>query len=564
MINLKTTLSKGFILFRPYAKEYIFYAFFSIVLGVIDLINLSVLLYILRLGSGSGSDGILGQILYKLEFSYLIISIILLVALRLVAAIWLRYQIISFSNDVQRRMRIQIFSVYNNMNSAKLSTKNHAEAVLITSTLTGHFCANILMPVLQLISELSISAFVIYFLLNNFFILTIILILIFSALISLYVVKTQPHLIRQGRVNNAAYWEVIDILKNNLDLNIEVKSLGLRDFFLDKFSISTLKYKQSQTVKRILSEVPKYLLETLLLVGILLYIFYIYASSEKEQFQIILASLLGFLIAIPKLIPLFNSFGVFLTNLNNNADSVDRLHRFLHVENINSTEICLSSQSNTANEGRVEFKSISCKGVTMYYPGGAMVKLPDFALHKNGTYFITGSSGAGKTSLVKLISGLHDDFTGKLYLNQSALRDSKLLQSYSAICTQNSIVIDASFRDNIVLGRDVDEKRFLKICELLFPGDELSRVQNQLPKELSGGQKKRLHLARVLLSEKPILVLDEPTNGLHEELAHAIIISILDYFSDRAIIVISHDVSLKKYFQNIHIMPGSRKHDSAN
>jgi thiol reductant ABC exporter CydC subunit len=139
---------------------------------------------------------------------------------------------------------------------------------------------------------------------------------------------------------------------------------------------------------------------------------------------------------------------------------------------------------------------------------------------------VRGRSGSGKSTLAMALLGLLD-YEGEILLNGVELRTISALSTHVSGAIQNAHLFNTSIRENLKIaypaGSDEDLMRVLKVVELDSLIGELSdgldTVIGQMGRGLSGGEAKRLNLARALLSPAEILILDEPTEHLDEELA---------------------------------------------
>lgn len=135
---------------------------------------------------------------------------------------------------------------------------------------------------------------------------------------------------------------------------------------------------------------------------------------------------------------------------------------------------------------------------------------------------IIGESGAGKSTLLNLIAGFELPSKGEIYLNgKNHTYDSPALRPVSMLFQENNLFTHLTVEQNIALGlkpslklNQEEQLKILNVAESVG----LSHLLKRSPNELSGGQKQRVALARCLLRDKPILLLDEPFSALDPEL----------------------------------------------
>ena len=156
-----------------------------------------------------------------------------------------------------------------------------------------------------------------------------------------------------------------------------------------------------------------------------------------------------------------------------------------------------------------------------------------FEFSDKGIYVLKGESGAGKTTLLRIISGLDKNFTG--IKSGSFKKCSMMFQEYRLFPQLNAI-------DNIVLlmtkkrSAENEENAIAMLRDLNFTDEEMRLY----PKELSGGMKQRVSLARALLADGDVLLLDEPTKELDSALCERINSLIKAEGERRTVILVTH------------------------
>ncbi len=164
---------------------------------------------------------------------------------------------------------------------------------------------------------------------------------------------------------------------------------------------------------------------------------------------------------------------------------------------------------------------------------------------------LVGASGAGKSTLARLLARLDDPTSGTVRLDGRDLRDLTLpsVRGNVAVLLQETLLFDASVRENVAYGRpgaSDDEVRAaladagaLELVEALPEG--LDTRVGQRGRRLSGGQARRVALARTLLRDAPVVVLDEPTTGLDAATRDALLPALARVMAGRTAVVVTHD-----------------------
>jgi ABC-type multidrug transport system fused ATPase/permease subunit len=175
-----------------------------------------------------------------------------------------------------------------------------------------------------------------------------------------------------------------------------------------------------------------------------------------------------------------------------------------------------------------------------------------FAVGPGETIALVGASGAGKSTAAKLVMRFHDPTAGRVTLDGVDLRELSLreLRDNVAVVLQETLVFHATIRENIAYGRrgagDAEIEAAARaanahefIAEL---PDGYETVIGERGRRLSGGQRQRIAIARAMVRDAPVLLLDEPTTGLDAESADRILEPMRRLMSGRTTIVISHNL----------------------
>ena len=199
--------------------------------------------------------------------------------------------------------------------------------------------------------------------------------------------------------------------------------------------------------------------------------------------------------------------------------------------------------------GHVEFDSVSFR-----YPGAERAALLDVSLDvgPGEVLALVGPSGSGKSTVAKLLLRFYDPEAGQIRLDG---HDLKLLTLHSlrenvAVLLQETLVFDWTVRENIVYGRpEASEEEIVAAARAAdahgfieaLP-ERYDTVIGQKGRLLSGGQRQRLAIARAMIRDAPVLILDEPTTGLDARSSEKVMAPLRRLMSGRTTIVVSHNL----------------------
>ena len=212
-----------------------------------------------------------------------------------------------------------------------------------------------------------------------------------------------------------------------------------------------------------------------------------------------------------------------------------------------------------------DFNEIKLENISFKYPisDKFIFKNLNFTLKNNDCIGIIGETGSGKTTLIDILLGLLKPTEGKIMLNNKELNLNKLPWSKKiAYLPQDHLILDGTIIKNITLLEDSEKIDDYKITKSIKQAN-LEKLIKDLPNgvnttiggkgiRLSGGQYKKICLARLFYHEKDILIMDEATNSLDKRSEELIVDEIARLKGKKTIVVITHNLSTLKYCDQIY------------
>jgi ABC-type multidrug transport system fused ATPase/permease subunit len=204
--------------------------------------------------------------------------------------------------------------------------------------------------------------------------------------------------------------------------------------------------------------------------------------------------------------------------------------------------------------------SVELDRVWFRYPGAAQPALRgvSLAIEPGERVALMGASGAGKSTVARMLLRFGDPSSGTVRLDGHDVRDLALddLRRSISLLLQEQLILHGSARDNIAYGRPEASEAEVEAAARAAGALELLDIADvgERGRRLSGGQRQRIAIARALLADSPVLVLDEPTTGLDPSARAALDVPL----RDRAVLVITHDLATAREADRIVVLDHGR------
>jgi subfamily B ATP-binding cassette protein MsbA len=215
-----------------------------------------------------------------------------------------------------------------------------------------------------------------------------------------------------------------------------------------------------------------------------------------------------------------------------------------------------------------DFKTIEFRNLSFKYEDDYVLKDINLTVRTGETIAIVGKSGGGKTTLVNLVPRFYDVTEGAIFIEGQDIRNATIesLRSCTAIVTQQTILFNDTIKNNIAYGHT--EKSFDKVVDAAraaYADDFIRKlpqgydtVIGESGVKLSGGQRQRIAIARALLKDAPILILDEATSSLDTESEREVQNALDTLMKGRTSFVIAHRLSTIMNADRIIVLKNGR------
>lgn len=377
--------------------------------------------------------------------------------------------------------------------------------------------------------------------------ITIVVVGLLVLCVGLFYFITKRYARRLGVENQEYRGKIFQWMNQSLGGIKEIKILDREKYFIDEYQEYYTKYAKGLRISRVISILPKYIVEAVCMTGLLLAIIIKMFFGEADIIYYI-PQLAVFAVAALRLMPSVGKINEYLTSILYALPSVDLVYH-----DLDEIASYVEQQDKEVKETWNLEEEIHVEKVTYAYPGveEPVIKDADFIVPKGKTVAFIGASGAGKTTMVDIILGLLEPQSGKIMADKLNIHERpKTFHSQVGYIPQVIYLSDDTIRNNIafgVEGQDIDEaavKEAVKKAQLTEFIDSLPNGLDTIVGDrgvrLSGGQRQRIGIARALYHDPEILVLDEATSALDNETEAAVMEAIENLQGTKTMIIIAH------------------------
>ena len=241
---------------------------------------------------------------------------------------------------------------------------------------------------------------------------------------------------------------------------------------------------------------------------------------------------------------------------------IDSKNSYNRLEDLLDEEEDNNNKSNFNFNNNIEFKNVAYS-----YDSYNIFENLSFNIDKGDFVFVKGDSGVGKSTLFKILTKQINDYKGKVIIDNTNIKNLTLNDIRNNICfvSQNEIIFTDTILNNITLFKEVAKKELEKVIGitgidkfLKEKNISLNFLLEENGHNISGGERQRILLARALLQNKKILILDETTNGIDTLSEENIVRKVKEEY-DVTLILISHRYDNLKLFNKVFEIKGGTK-----
>jgi len=268
-----------------------------------------------------------------------------------------------------------------------------------------------------------------------------------------------------------------------------------------------------------------------------------------------------FILFFTQLLTPLKSFSTIFYNIHKGNASLDRIRKILDAENP-ITEVPNAKKLETFGAA-IEFRN-----VTFGYNGNTVLENINLTIPKGKMVALVGASGAGKSTFVDLIPRFHDVISGEILIDGINIKEYTLhsLRQQMGMVSQEPILFNDTIENNITLGTTgTSQEQVIEAAKIANAHNFICQKEEgyhttvgDRGSKLSGGERQRVTIARAVLKNPPILILDEATSSLDTESERIVQDAINNLMQNRTSIVIAHRLSTVQHADEIIVLQKGR------
>lgn len=461
---------------------------------------------------------------------------------------FMQNSILKFSYRTRMRLATRLLVTYMSEPYTFHLSNNTAELQRALQVDASQFMT-LLSSTLQLIAELTVCAVLGIFLFDTSHSMAVVVGGLLLICVGGYLVLSKKISIKLGEQNQRYNAKLIQWINQSLGGIKEVKVLEREEFFVSSYKDNYKKLIKGARINELLVAIPKYIIETVCIVGLLAAIVIKIYFGRRETASFI-PQLSAFAVAAFRLLPSVGKINAYINSILYCKPSLDLIYK--DFKDIEGHEVKEQSGKNDLNN--YEFnQEIKVNKISYRYPGTENDVIHDvsFKIPKGKTIAFIGSSGAGKTTTADIILGLLIPQKGEILVdNWNAFEHMSSWHRMLGYIPQSIYLCDDTICNNIAFGVKEEEIDIQAVKDALKKA-QLYDFVNSLPQgmntfvgdrgvRLSGGQRQRIGIARALYHNPDVLVLDEATSALDNETEQAVMESIENLKGIKTMIIIAH------------------------
>ena len=409
----------------------------------------------------------------------------------------------------------------------------------------------------------------------NFFV-TLTISSVFIVTLFFYYSLIKPKLHIKSKKNVVLREEIIKLLNETFGSIKELKVFKKTHSLQKLYNAKINEFQKNEFFIQVVNKTPRLVFEVVAIMFLLILFLYLVLQSYDFNSSIPIFSLL--IVSFVRLIPAFNSIATSLNYIKICNPSLSKISKGIQEMTTNKdTEI--NSQEKKRESFYDKKKNIVFKNINFKYPNNNhdILKNLSIDIRSKDHIGIIGNTGSGKSTFINLMLGLLKPTSGMISIGNK--KNINFLSDYINIgyISQNIFLLNTSIKENILFNfgdsnaEKVDTQFYKKVLSVTNLNDFIEKFPSKDDTiigdnaiNVSGGQKQRIALARAILNQPDILILDEATNALDYETEDTIMKNLSEIFKDKILIIVGHRPGTLKKCKKIYKLESGNLHHIGN
>ena len=523
--------------------------FFMLVASLLEILSIGILIPLINfIFDPSSISNIFnvqgfGIINFLANFDYVNLILFFIFIIYLIKSIFMIFYqyfnakvLLNMSVDIKTRL----FENYLNKNYLFHLNNNSSLLIRNVQNEIDVLMANYVSPILVFSLTVLNIVFICSFLLYYSFVSSLLVVIIFgiTGLTLNFSVRKILRVIGERRKFFA--YSILKNLRQSFTLIKEIKINSKENYFSNKLTSDNSIMAKLGIKRTVIGSLPRIIFELLFVIIVLSSIYYM--SSSDTNFENFLSLLTVYAIAAFRIMPSLNSLSTSYQKIRFGSPVLSTIYEALKDRNVQDVYFTNDKIQNFKFK-----KQLLLKEISFTYPFEKKPVFQDINLKiKKGEIIgIIGDNASGKSTLIDLICGLLKPSAGKIIIDNEELINVSAYQKIIGYVPQQIYLIDGNIKSNIAFGineEDIDLDKIKKVMSIT--GLDSSLNENDFIREngknISGGQKQKIAIARALYNDPEILILDEATSAMDTNAEKDFTETVFHQKIDKTIIIISH------------------------
>jgi len=564
--------------FRNYIPEYILYVIPSILFGALNFTLLIPLFDVLFNVNAKVSVSQLPEFAFSLDYvksffqyyyfyiagSHGKLAALEVICVIIIASVFLANFFRYMSQRVLTRMRTWVVFRLKKALFGKLSTLHmgffhHQQKGNILSVMSTdvHEIENSIVSSVQVLFRDPLTVIVYIVLLFSMSMNLTLFTVVFFPVASMLIAGIAKKLRKSATISQSLLGRLLNVTDETITGARIIKAFTAQSFVQDKFQVHNEAYRKvskSMVNRRELAGPLSEFLGVLVIIAVMIYGGRLVLNQQSDLSA---SEFVTYIILYSQLIAPIKNISTAITNIQRGLAAGDRVLAIIDTEN-QVVDKADAQQLVTFNS-KIEFHNIS-----FAYKTEEVLKDISFSIPKGKMVAIVGQSGAGKSTTADLLCRFYDPQGGGVFIDGSDIRDYTLesLRKHMGIVTQEAILFNDTVFNNIAFGiENAAEEDVIFAAKVANAHEFITQMEDGYQtnigdrgSRLSGGQRQRISIARAVLKNPPILILDEATSSLDTESEKLVQDAIQKLMLNRTSLVIAHRLSTIQHADEIIVL----------